>query len=161
MEKHTMDVLNLLGVVIAFAALLIAWWTLIVTKQSVERARIDWAKEKWFDLYFKADQAYNALDEYQALHQGCNPAVCSPEQERDHNKLMDMFREACTMAAVFPKNPATDALFKSVNFTSVNDALSKERLKVLSDALDLLRQNALVNSDVLRIEPEKSELRNL
>jgi|HubBroStandDraft_6_1064221.scaffolds.fasta_scaffold00063_23 hypothetical protein len=135
-----MDVINLVGVILAFAALLIAWWTLKVTKQSVERARIDWAKQKWFDLYFKADQAYNALDEYQALYKGCNPAICSPEQEEDHNKLMNIFREACTMAAVFPVNAGTDALFKSVKFTNVNDALSKERLKALSGALELLRQ---------------------
>jgi hypothetical protein len=147
-----MDALNLVGVILAFAALLIAWWTLKVTKQSVERARIDWARQKWFDLYFKADQAYNALDEYQALYQGCNPAICSPERETDHNELMDIFREACTMAAVFPKNPAIDALFKSVEFANANDALSKDRLKTLLDALELLRQKALINQDVLNVE---------
>lgn len=69
-----MDLLNVLGMIIAFAALLISWWTLKVTKKAVEQARLDWAKQKWFDLYFKADQAYNALDEYQALYQGCNQA---------------------------------------------------------------------------------------
>jgi hypothetical protein len=149
---HIMDVLNLVGVILAFAALLIAWWTLKVTKQSVERARIDWARQKWFDLYFKADQAYNALEEYQALYQGCNPAICSPEQEKDHNKLMDIFREACTMAVVFPKNPAIDSFCDSVKFTNVSDALSKERLEELSDALELLRQKALINRGVLNVE---------
>lgn len=55
------------------------------------------------------------------------------------------------MASVFPKNPAIDAFFHTVHFTSVSDALSKERLKTLSDALELLRQRALVNNDVLSI----------
>lgn len=126
--------------------------SLKVTKDSIERSRIDWAKQKWFDLYFKADQAYNALDEYQALYKGCNPAICSPQQEKDHNELMDTFREACTMAAVFPKNEAIDALYNSVKFTGIVDALSKERLDALSDALELLRQKALINADVLNVE---------
>jgi hypothetical protein len=65
---------------------------------------------------------------------------------------MHTFREACTMAAVFPKNPAIDTFFETVNFTNVNDPLSKERLKALFNALELLRQKALVNSDVLRVE---------
>jgi len=151
----------MLGVILAFAALVIAVWTLKVTldslkvtKESIERARMDWAKQKWFDLYFKADQAYNALEEYQALYQSCNPAICSPQQEKDHNRLMDIFREACTMAAVFPKNQAIDTLFKSVNFTTVTDALSKDRLKILSDALELLRQKAFINADVLNVDAE-------
>lgn len=168
-----MDALSALGVIIAFIALLVAWWTLkltrdslkiagdtlTITKQSVELARIDWAKQKWFDLYFKADQAYNALEEYQALYRGCNPGICTLEQQKDHNKLMDILREACTMAAVFPKNRAIDALFQCINFTSVIDALSKERLKTLSDALELLRQKALVDKDVLNvIDPGDTEI---
>ena len=156
-----MDVLNLIGVILAFAALVIAVWTLKVTldslkvtRESIERVRLDWAKQKSFDLYFKADHAYNALDEYQALYKDRNPAICSLEQEKDHNDLMDTFREACTMAAVFPKNPAIDALYNSVKFTSVIDALSKERLDALSDALELLRQKALINADVLNVETQ-------
>jgi hypothetical protein len=110
------------------------------------------------DLYFKADQAYNALDEYQELYNGCNPAIASPEQQKDHNRLMDIFREACTMAAVFPKNEAIDTLFKSVKFTTVTDALSKDRLKELSDALELLRQKAFINADVLIVETQETAI---
>jgi hypothetical protein len=153
-----MGVLNLLSLVIAFAALLISWRTLKVTLESlkttqsaVERARVDWAKQKWFDLYFKVDQAYDTLEEYQTLYQRCNPAICSLEQEKDHNKLIGMFREVITMASVFPQNSAIDVLFKNMRFTSVNEALSKERLKTLRDALELLRQKALLNRDVLNV----------
>jgi len=156
-----MAILSLLSVVLALAALIIAYCTLKVTldslkitKQSVERARLDWARQKWFDLYFKADQAYNALEEYQALYQGCNPAICSPEQEKDRNRLMDIFREACTMAAVFPKNEAVEAFFGCVQFSNVNDALSKQRLKAFADALEQLRQKALVHKDVLNVGGE-------
>jgi hypothetical protein len=139
-------------------ALLISWWTLKltrdsleITKQAVEQARLSWAQQKWFDLYFKADQAYNALEHYQTAYQGCNPAAPSAAQMNDHNQVMYLIREAYTMAVVFPKNEAIDALFANTNFSNPVDALSKDRLKSLGDALELLRQRALVNKSVLDV----------
>ena len=75
----------------------------------------------------------------------------SEEQQRDHSQLMHSVREAHTMPVVFPKNVATDALFASTQFSNPNDAFSKERLKALLDALELLRQRALVNKSVLDV----------
>jgi hypothetical protein len=92
---------------------------------AVEHARMHWAQRKWFDLYFKADQAYNALDRSQVLYQGSNPAVQSEEQLRDYSQLMHLLRD--TMTVVFPKNAATDALFASTQFSNPNDVLSKDR----------------------------------
>jgi hypothetical protein len=101
-------------------------------------------------LYFKADQAYNALDHYQRLYQSSNPAVQSEQQQlRDHNELMHLMRETGAMAMVFPKNAATHALFESTKFRQFNDALLKERLQSLFDASELLRERALINKGVL------------
>ena len=151
-----MNALSLSGVMLSISALLISWWTLkfardslMIARKTVEHARMDWAQEKWFDLYLKAGRAYNGLEHYQALYQGGNSAVQSPEQVRDFNQLMRLFYEAHTMALVFPKNAATEALFASTRFKNSNDVLSKEKTKALLDALELLRQKALVDRSVL------------
>ncbi len=62
------------------------------------------------------------------------------------------------MAVVFPKNEVTDALFASTQFNNVPEALSKDKLKTFMDALELLRQKALVKKDVLRIVDEDSDI---
>jgi hypothetical protein len=114
------------------------------------RAHDDWAQQKWFDLYFKVDQAYNALEQFQTKYLGCNPATLFPEQAKDYNQLMHIIREAHTMADVFPKNAAIDALFASTTFSNFwGDVLPKERLKSLADALELLREKALMDKSVL------------
>lgn len=146
------------GAMIPAIALAIALWTLKVTQESLDfsrkaldQSRANWAQQKWFDLYFKADQAYNALERYQTAYRGSNPAMPSPAQTNAHNQVMYLIREAYTMAVVFPKNEAIDALFASTNFSNPVYALSEERLKSLSDALELLRQKALVNNGVLTV----------
>ncbi len=144
------------GALLSVMALLISWWTLklardslAIARKTVEHARMDWAQEKWFDLYLKAGRAYNGLEHYQAQYQGSSPLPQSPEQVRDLNQLMRLFYEAHTMALVFPKNAATEALFLSTRFKNAADVLSKEKTKALLDALELLRQKALVDRSVL------------
>jgi hypothetical protein len=155
----TMDLRSLPSVVRAFAAKAIACWilkvtlaSLKITKHAVERAGSDWAKQKWFDLHCKTGQAYNPLAAYPALYPGCHPASRGPEQEKDRDRRMAMFREVCTRAAVFPQNQAIGALFGGVQFSRVNAALSKERPKVLADASEQLRQKAVLHTDVLKDE---------
>jgi hypothetical protein len=149
---------TLSGALLPALALLVSWWTLkltrdsfFLTKKAVDHQRMGWAQQKWFDLYFKADQAYNALERYQTVYQGSNPAMHSTGQMQDYNQLMHIFREAHTMAVVFPRNAATDALFANTKFSNFDDAMSKERLKALADALELLREKALVNKSVLEV----------
>ena len=151
-----MALVTVFGALLSVIALLISWWTLklardslAIAKRTVEHARMDWAQEKWFDLYLKAGRAYNGLEHYQALYQGGNGAVQSPEQLKEFNQLMRLFYEAHTMALVFPKNAATEALFASTRFKNAADALSKEKTKALLDALELLRQKALVDKRAL------------
>lgn len=119
-------------------------------KEIADRAHDDWAQQKWFDLYFKADQAYNALEQFQTENHGCNTVIQSEEQLAGYNQLMHIMREAQTMAVVFPENPAIDALFASTKFSGFwGNALLKDRLTSLSDALELLRQKALMDPSVL------------
>ena len=79
------------------------------------------------------------------------PRVQSAGQMQDFNRLMHLFREVHTMALVFPKSEVTDALFASTQFNNIIEALSRDKLKVLMDALELLRQKALVDKDVLQV----------
>jgi hypothetical protein len=88
---------------------------------------------------------------YQAPYQGCDPALCGREQEKHRNKLVEIFPAACTMAAVFPQNQAIDAWLGWVQVSNVDDAVCKERLQVRADALEQLRQKALVHKDVLKV----------
>jgi hypothetical protein len=148
---------SIASLVIAIAATFIAWASLAESKlmteqgkQTAARAHADWAQQKWFDLYFKADQAFNALEHFQTENQGCNTAALFPEQKEKYNQLIHIIREAHTMAVVFPKSAAIDALFASTKFSNFwGDVLPKERLKSLGDALELLRQKALMDQSVL------------
>jgi hypothetical protein len=109
--------MDAMGALLPILAFFVAWWTLKVNRESreftyraLQHANMDWVQGKWFDLYFKADQACNALERYQTVYQHSNPAIPSVAQMNDHNHLMYLIREAYTMASVFPKNVATDAL---------------------------------------------------
>jgi hypothetical protein len=64
---------------------------------------------------------------------------------------MYMFREVITMGTVFPKNPVLDKLFAAMDFKLPGSALSKDKLKGLDDALESLRQRALIDASVLNV----------
>lgn len=151
--------------VVSIASLLISIGSLVIAGSSLRQAKLaiqeqkqgnaqthmDWAQRKWYDLYFKAEQARTALEEYQAAYGLANLATPSVQQMRDHNRIMSMFRELIAIGTVFPKNPALDELFGTMDFSIPSSALSKERLTALADAIELLRQKALVNKRVLDV----------
>ena len=144
------------SLLISCATLALAIWAVVIARSSLkqaeqvsERDRRDWRQRKWFDLYFKADEAYNLLDHFQTLYGGAPPAVWTQDQVRDWNNLMFHIRTAHSMAVVFPKNAAADELFECTKFKEPADTLSKERLQKLLDAVEGLRQNALINKSVL------------
>jgi len=120
-------------------------------KLANEQAHGDWAQRKWFDLYFKVEQACNALENYQAIYQHGNPATPSAQQYIDAKRVTFLFREAGAMALVFPKNEVVDKLLETVKFSSVTDMAQPMRLKAISDALEMLRQKALVDRRVLDV----------
>ncbi len=144
---------SLASLLISVAAVWIAKSSLSQAKQVADRDREDWRQRKWFDLYLKANQAYDSLDAFQSMHEGFSlprGAAATAEFEKDWNNLMALFREVHAMAAVFPRNPATDELFASTAvFDSWPEALSKDRLRKVFDALDGIRQKAFLGPAVL------------
>jgi len=120
-------------------------------KLANEQAHTDWAQRKWFELYFKVEQACNALEKYQVKYLRVNPATMSAQQESDANDVAVLFREAGAMALVFPKNDAVDKLLETAKFPNLFEMVQPRRLKAISEALEMLRQKALVNRRVLEI----------
>ncbi len=116
-----------------------------------EREQRDWRQRKWFDLYFKASQAYDALERFQTVYESTFPESWgTPEMTHDWNNLMHLFREVGAMAVVFPKNTEIDKLFAAVAvFSNPQEAFSKDRLKAILDAMEGIRQKALVEPTVL------------
>jgi len=128
------------------AAIWIARSSLSQAKQVADRDQRDWKQRKWFDLYFKADEAYDALERFQALYTSTSsPGWGEEEWEREWNDLMRVMRGVHRMALVFPKNSAIDELLAcTAVFKDEEQAVSNERLSKLFDAVEGVRQKALI-----------------
>jgi hypothetical protein len=133
------------------AAVLIAKSSLSQAKQVADRDQKDWRQRKWFDLYFKADEAYDALDRFQALY----PSTSSPgwntaEMQREQHDLMRVMRTVHRIAAVFPQTPVIQGLFDATGvFANMDEATSKDRLSKVFNAVQDIRGKALVDTSVL------------
>jgi hypothetical protein len=120
-----------------------------------ERAHDEWAQQKWFDLYFSTNSAYDAMEKLQGdsvvqrngtinLHGGNYPDRA--------NEVIRLFREIHAMAMVFPRCPAIDTLCAATSgfVDDPSEMLSKQRLKNLMDAMNDIREKALVDTSVLK-----------
>ena len=136
---------------VAIGANRIAKSSLSQAKQVADRDQRDWRQRKWFDLYFKTNQAYDFLERFQVLYENPPSGASGVEEaRRDWNSLMFLIRELHTMAVVFPKNAAIDELFASTAvFKNREEALSKDRLEKIRNAMEAIRQHALVEPAVL------------
>lgn len=152
-EAVTGLAISIASLVVSIASALVAGSSLKTANRVAEREQRDWKQRKWFDLYFKANEAYDHLDYFQANYGGItmNPA----QRADDWNELMRSIRQAHSMAVVFPQNPATDELFLCTKFKTFDEAFSKERLAKLLSAVDALRKKALVDQSVLATQMEK------
>lgn len=144
-------IVSIASLLAGIAAVWIAKSSLSQARQVAEREQKEWKQRKWFDLYFKADEAYDALDYFRVKYPNSSLADWGSAQwEKDWNDLMRVMRTVNRMAVVFPKNVATDLLFTSTGaFSDPTEALSEGRLKQLLDAGEGLRQRALVDPSVL------------
>jgi hypothetical protein len=135
----------------AIAAAWIANSSLAQARQIAERDLRDWKQRKWFDLYFKASEAYDFLDFFQNTYPSETSQTWGTDGwKQDWNKLMFMIREVHSMAAAFPKAPELNDLFAATAvFKNPAEATSKDRLKAIFDALEGLRTKALVDKSVL------------
>jgi len=139
----TVGVISLL---VAVAATWIARSSLSQAERVADRDQKDWKQRKWFDLYFKADEAYDDLDRFQIL----SPSWNAQQLEWEWNELMRAMRGVHKMAVVFPKNPVIDALLSSTAvFNDQQQAISKDRLSGLFEAVEGVRKKALLNADIL------------
>jgi hypothetical protein len=133
---------------VAISSLVVAIAAFVVARKTMKDAEEDWKQRKWFDLYFKADEAYNELDYYRTAYSG-QPIPKTPEQASDWNKLMFLIRQAHSMATVFPKTEAIDKLFAATDFGDPAGAFDPGRLKTFMDAVEALRQKALIKPSIL------------
>jgi hypothetical protein len=123
-----------------------------------EIAHDEWAQQKWFDLYFSTNSAYDAMEKLQKdciVQTGRIISIAGGGTFPDRaNVVVILFREIQAMAMVFPKCTTIDMLCAATSGFSDDPLgpiglLSKERLKNLMDAMNEIREKALVNSSVL------------
>jgi hypothetical protein len=143
------------SLIASVAAALIARSALSQAEQVAERDRRDWQQRKWFDLYFKATEACDFLDYFQKTYGSPGePTWGTNEWQQDWNKLMFKIREAHSMAVVFPKDAAIDALFAATAvFKNQEEAGFPERLQSILDATEGLRSKSLVDASILTTAP--------
>jgi hypothetical protein len=136
---------------LSIAACLIAWSSLRQAMQAAEADRKDWKQRKWFDLYFAASGVHTDLDRFQAKYVFGNSAYSQDQRNRDINDLMATIRKVHAMAAVFPRAQAiTDMIDATAAFKDTDREVgSKDRLKKIFDAVEGLRQRALMDTSVL------------
>lgn len=149
---------NEISLVVAIASLLIAvaaaWVaknSLSLAKQVSDREQRDWIQRQWFDLYFKADEAYDYLEYFQTRYASPIMSASDTRWESDFNDLMLRMRTVHRMAMVFPPNPEVDKLVSTTAvFANVSESYSKERLAEMLDAVDGIRRKASLRRDVLQ-----------
>ena len=144
-------IISVASLLVSLASLYVARSSLAQAGQVAERDRRDWKQRKWFDLYLKAREFYDSLARFQAHYKSDSPALWDdPDIRKDYTELILLIRKAHSMAAVFPRHQViTDFCKSTAVFRDPNEALSKDRLSKIFDAIEGLRQMALVEPSVL------------
>lgn len=124
-------------------------------KRIADGAHDEWAQQKWFDLYFSTNSAYDAMEKLQADCFVPTPGVIAIHHGNYSdraNEVIRLFREIQAMAMVFPKCTTIDMLCSATSgfVDDPNEMLSKQRLTNLMDAMNDIREKALVDSSVLK-----------
>lgn len=136
---------------VAISALFVAIVSFFVARKTLKDAEEFWKQQKWFDLYAKADEGYDTFDRYCTAYK----AFQHPEAHIGHveawNDLMFLIRRVHSMAMVFPKHPAIDKLVKATSFNTPADALEEWRLKLFVNAVEDMREMAVLDKSILEI----------
>jgi hypothetical protein len=154
-----LSIASLVVAVVSFAAALIsaaiANWSRKDAKSIAERAHDEWAQQKWFDLYFSTNSAYDAMEKLQADCIVQNGRLISVRGAGNYperaNEVIRLFREIQAMAMVFPRCTAIDALCAATSgyVDDQREMLSEQRLMALMNAMSDIREKALVDTSVL------------
>jgi hypothetical protein len=120
-------------------------------RKTLKDAEEYWKQQKWFDLYGKADQAYNDLDRYRETYKGVT-GIMTEQQATDWNNLMISIRNVHTMAMVFPVCEVITKLAEATDhFEHPSHASFVTRMPMFADAVEGLRQMARLNPEVLKL----------
>jgi hypothetical protein len=122
--------------------------TLKQAKEVADRAGADWRQQQWFTLFFEANAAYDLLERFHSIVNVPGGAATQDLQAGLGAATLQM-KKAQGLAEVFPKCVEVDALFEATKFPTYNDYVRPEKLKLLFEAVEGLRQKALVSLDVL------------
>ena len=119
-----------------------------------ERAHDEWAQQKWFDLYFSTNSAYDAMEKLQAdsvVQKSGTINIHGGNYPERANEVIRLFREIQAMAMVFPRCTVIDMLCAATSgfVDDPSEMLSKQHLGNLMDAMNEIREKALVDSSVL------------
>lgn len=152
--------INVISLLISVASFLAARAAVRVAQSSLRQAervatrdRQEWKQRTWFDLYLKANEAYDFFEYFQGKYHD-RDTESSPERiqefAQDWNHLMRLMRHVHAMATVFPKNSVIDGLITSTAvFTNEKEALSPDRLAKVFNAVKGLGEKALLAHDIL------------
>ena len=127
-------------------------------KDVAERELTDWRQSKWLELYFRASEMCDTLEHFQKVHKpDAGEYRYSEPIASDYNNFIFLNRKCLTMAAVFPKNDAVDKLAAAAAaFREWEEVFSEERLKAIGEAVQDIRELALLHPAVL-LPPEMLE----
>jgi hypothetical protein len=141
----------LVSTLLSLAALYVAWSSLSQAKQVAERAQRDWKQRTWYDLYFKADESYDALLHFAIRYPDAPlPGDVSEERIEKWNDLILAMRTMHRIAMVFPKNQAIDELVSAtIMLDKTTQTISEEQRSKFFNAVDGIRTKALVDTSVL------------
>ena len=151
--------LSIASLVVALVSTVIANRARKDAERIADRAHDEWAQQKWFDLYFLTNSAYDALDKFLADCNFQGNRLISIRGGGDYptrsNEIVRMFREILMIATVFPKCPAIDTLCNAVAVKFEDDPFEmysrrKQLQENLMNAMMDIRDNALVDSSVLK-----------
>jgi len=154
-----LSIASLFVAIVSFVASLvsaaIANWSRKDAKRIADRAHDEWAQQKWFDLYFSTNSAYDAMEKLQAdciVQNGRLISIRGGGNYPDRaNDVIRLFREIQAMAMVFPQCTAINRLCAATSgfVDDQKEMLNNQRLKNLMDAMNDIREKALVNASVL------------
>jgi hypothetical protein len=141
-------IVSIVSLYLSKASVRISQNSLDLTKELAERDLRDWMQRKWFDLYDAAEVFRTLLDKLQVKY---DKELKTIEFENEVNELTFAARRMIRFACVFPQNPTVNALFSCVNKWNLAENLfSKEMAAAYDDAIEALRQQAKVPSEIIQ-----------
>lgn len=138
-------VVAIASLLLSAVATLVAKSSLSQAKQVADRDQRDWRQRTWADMYLKADETYDALDRFHVLSDSWN----TTRRELEWSDLMRLIRGAHAMAVVFPQNLAVGAFLSSTAVFKDEKTVSDDCLSKVFDAVELIRQKALLPVTIL------------